>query len=68
MKAFNLVSALLTATVLAMSAVQLTLPDGSGASGWRIGGSWVLGAFVWAVAYSLVRDGVRGTLSLLTRH
>lgn len=64
-KTFNLMSAVLVATMLATSAVQLTLPDGDSAAGWRIGVAWMLGALVWAVVYSLVRDGVRGTLSVL---
>lgn len=62
---FNLVSAVLVATLLATSAVQLALPGGDSAAGWRIGVSWMLGALVWTVAFSLVRDGVRGTLSVL---
>lgn len=64
-KTFNLMSAVLVATMLATGAVQLTLPDGDSAAGWRIGVSWILGALVWAVVYSLVRHGVRGTLSVL---
>ncbi|HSP02038.1 MAG TPA: hypothetical protein VLR27_00960 [Acidimicrobiales bacterium] len=67
-KAFNLVSAVVTATVLAVATLQLTLPGQEGTPGWRIAAAWLLAALVWAVIYSFVRDGIRTTLSALVPH
>lgn len=66
-KTFNFVSAVLTATALALGTFQLMLSAAGAASGWALAGSWVLSAVVWAVVYSLVRDGIRPTLALLAR-
>lgn len=66
-KAFNFVSAVVTATVLAVGAFTLALPDEAGSPAWRLLVAWVAGALVWAVVYSVVRDGPRATWSALAR-
>lgn len=66
-KTFNLVAAVVTATALALGAFQLALPDAGDPSGWWIAGAWILAAIVWAIVFSLVREGIRPTVSALRR-
>lgn len=66
-KVFNVVSAVVTATVLAVGAFTLALPDEVGSSAWYLLGAWLFGAVVWAVVYSVVRDGPGATWSALVR-
>lgn len=67
MKKFNLVAAIVTATVLAGAAFQISLGGADSPSGWRVLAGWALAAVVWALVFGFVRDGIRPTLASVRR-
>lgn len=58
-KKFSLLAAVVTATFFAGAFFQVAVSATDTRSGWVIGAMWVAAAVVWAVGFSLIRDGVR---------
>lgn len=66
-KKFNLLAAVVTATFFAGAFFQVVVSATDTRSSWVLGATWVAAAVVWAIGFSLVRDGVQSTLSVLRR-
>ena len=66
-KKFNLMAAVVTATFFAGVFFQVVVSATETEPGWVLGATWVAAAVVWAIGFSLIRDGVRSTLNVLRR-
>lgn len=67
-RAFNIVAAVVAATILAGTVFRFAFVGIDSPSGWRVAAAWCVAAATWAVVFSFVRDGVRNTLGSWRRH